>query len=225
VSQPSTPARRVVLFDLDGVLTSRDTFATLVARRLARQPWRLPLALPALPLLALGAAGPRLRGAVSRYLVRVAFLGVALRDGLRESRGLGAEFAARPAWLRAAALRTVREHLERGDRVLVVTATEGGLARALLDGVGLADVELVASRLVGAAAGLRLWPHNYGAAKLDGLLTAGVSAPWDAMYSDSAADLALLEQARSPVLVSPSPSTVRRVAKALGVPPAQVRWD
>jgi phosphatidylglycerophosphatase C len=208
VSGPAT-----VLFDLDGVLTSRDTFATLVTRRLTRAPWRLVLALPALPLMALTGYRPQWRGPVSRYLVRVALLGSDPERARDEARGLGQEFARHPDWLRPAGIEAARGHLEAGDEVVVLTATEQTLARTLLDEVGLGRARLLASALTRAPGGVRMHPHNYGARKLDALRAAGAPRPWTVMYTDSWADRPTLAEVEQVVLVAPAPRLLERARR------------
>ena len=203
-------AVRVVLFDLDGVLTTRDTFATVVTRRLLRSPWRLALALPALPVLAATGALPAVRGRASRYLVRVALCGISLEEAGDVSRAVGLEFAGDPGALRPAAITAARRHLDTGDRVVVVTATEEGLARVLLDAIGLDAAELVASRLTEGRVGTGIGVHNYGRRKVDSLSTMGIPHPWAVMYSDSWADAPLLDRVERPVLVDPSPRLLAR---------------
>jgi phosphatidylglycerophosphatase C len=199
-----------VVFDLDGVITSRDTFATVVTRRLVRAPWRLVLALPALPLMAVTAGRPQWRGLVARYLVRVALLGSDLdRVGDEVSR-LAAEFARTPDWLCPVGVEAARRHLAAGDRVVVLTATERTLARTLLDELGLGDAELLASGLVRAPGGVRMHPHNYGVRKLEALRAAGVPRPWTVMYTDSWADRPTLAEVQQVVLVRPTPRLLER---------------
>jgi phosphatidylglycerophosphatase C len=212
---PAADRRPVVLFDLDGVLAHKDTFSVFTARRLRRGPWRLVLALPALPVLALTGGRPVLRGAAARYLVRVALLGADLQQVSRELALLGGEFAATPEWLLADGIERARHHLACGDRVVVVTASEHGLARALLDAVGLAEVELVASRLAPKPLGPGLEPHNYGAAKVAALHAADVAQPWTVMYTDSLADLATLRETERQVLVNPGSRLRNRLAREL----------
>lgn len=205
--------RPSVLFDLDGVLTSRDTFATLVQRRLLRAPWRLPLALPALPLLAASGLFPLWRGSISRYLVRVALLGATPEQAREEGRELGREFARTPGWLCRAGVDAAREHLAAGDRVVVLTATEHTLARTLLDELGLGEAELLASGLADAPGGVRMRPHNYGARKLTALRASGVPRPWTVMYTDSWADSVVLAEVEQVVLVAPAPRLLERACE------------
>lgn len=207
----SAPA--TVVFDLDGVITARDTFATLVTRRLVRAPWRLVLALPALPLMAATGARPQWRAPVSRYLVRVALLGSDVDGARDESRRLASEFARTPDWLCPAGLDAARRHLVAGDRVVVLTATEQTLARTLLDEVGLREAELLASELAPARGGVRMHPHTYGARKVEALRAAGVPRPWTVMYTDSWADSPVLAEVERVVLVAPSPRLLERARR------------
>jgi phosphatidylglycerophosphatase C len=210
---------RVVLFDLDGVLTRRDTFETLVVRRLRTSRWRLAAAVPALPLLTLTARHPEWRGRVSRHLVRLALRGLSLDQARDLAIATGAEFARTPAWLNQELVERARGHLAEGDRVLVVTATEEHLARTLLDAVGLADVELVASGLARVAGGVGLRPHAYGRGKLRALRDRGVPLPWAVLYTDSLADEPVMRHVEEVVLIDPSPSLVRRTRRRLRIPP------
>ncbi|HYF73917.1 MAG TPA: haloacid dehalogenase-like hydrolase [Nocardioides sp.] len=207
----SAPA--TVVFDLDGVITARDTFATLVTRRLRRAPWRLALALPALPLMAATSGRPAWRAPVARYLVRVALLRSDPGTAREEARRLALEFAATPDWLCPAGLDAARRHLAAGDRVVVLTATEQTLARTLLDEVGLRDAELIASGLASAPGGARMRPHTYGARKLEALRTAGVPRPWAVMYTDSWADSPVLAEVDQVVLVAPAPRLLERARR------------
>jgi phosphatidylglycerophosphatase C len=211
-SHDAAPAdeRRVVLFDLDGVLTRRDTFSTLVVRRLRRSLWRVALAVPALPVLAATGRYPSVRGCASRYLVRVALAGMSLNAARDLSAELGREFARNHDWLRRDVMDAARDHDADGDRVVVVTATERNLAQALLDGVGLGGLELHASELGRTLTGPGLTRHNYGRRKRHTLTAAGVPQPWTVMYSDSWADHDLLDIVEEVVLVAPS-DRLRRI--------------
>jgi phosphatidylglycerophosphatase C len=191
----------VVLFDLDGVLTRRDTFTTLVTRRLRASPWRLMAAAPALPLLALTRRWPEGRAPLSRYLVRVALFGLSVERAEQIAVDLGAEFAANIEWLNPAVIDTARRHIAAGDDVVVVTATEHQLARTLLDALGLTGLRLVASEMRAVRGGVGLRPHNYGRRKLRGLQEHGVSRPWAVLYTDSLADAPVADRVSRVVLV------------------------
>jgi phosphatidylglycerophosphatase C len=221
----ATDRRVVVLFDLDGVLTSKDTFTLFVGRRLRKKPWRLLLAAPALPALALTGNLPTFRAPLARHLVRVALLGADLSEAHRELEAIGGEFAATPDWLHADGVRRAQDHLHAGDRVIVVTASERLLARTLLDRLGLEEAELVASELADVRGGLQLNPHNYGSGKRDALEARGVAQPWATMYTDSIADLPTLRATVEQVLVNPSPRLQRRLQKLAGSRLSVERWQ
>ena len=109
-----------------------------------------------------------------------------------------------------------RQHMAAGDRVVVVTGCERGLARRLLDRMNLREVELIASRLGDARFGLRPEMHNYGAEKVRQLEAIGIVPRWQRAYSDSIADVPMLTQAEEPVLVNASEHLRARVTRALG---------
>ena len=209
---------RVVLFDLDGVITRRDTFATLVARRLRSSPWRLAAAAPALPLLTLTSRWPERRGPVSRDLVRVALLGISVEQAGELAAAIGHEFADTTDWLNAPLIDSARRHLDEGDEVVFVTATEHGLARILLDAVGLPDAGLFGSHLARLRAGVGLRPHNYGRQKLRTMQEHGPAQPWSVLYTDSLADDPLARQVRRVVLVGARPALIRQARRRFGVP-------
>ena len=126
---------------------------------------------------------------------------------------LGREFAATPSWLYRDGIECARKHLDEGHRVIVVTASQRHLARALLDGVGLEHAELFASDLTRCLGGLELFPHNYGARKREALESAGIDRPWELMYTDSVADLPTLRVTQQQVLVNPSRSARQRLTR------------
>ena len=107
------------------------------------------------------------------------------------------------------ALDVLRHHRERGDRVVVATGAPPELARAILAFVAHEDVPVVGTLVgpkFGAVGALR---HCHHAMKMAMLRDAGFTQPVDTAYSDSSADLPLLQAARRPVVVNPKP---RRVA-------------
>lgn len=212
--------RPLVLFDLDGVLTRRDTFGGFVARRLTRSPLRLALALPLVPLLLV----PPARRQVVWLLVQLALAGMTTAEYRREAATHAARLAAAPRALHRAAIAAARRHLAAGARVIVVTASEEALARALLDRVGLAEAELVASRL--RRIGRRWWVecHNRGPVKPRQLAARGLAPPWEVAYSDAAVDFPMLAGARVAVLVNPSAALLARARRELPGDVRAVRW-
>ncbi|GLU50340.1 haloacid dehalogenase-like hydrolase [Nocardiopsis ansamitocini] len=214
-----------VVFDLDGVLTHHDTFGALVRAQLMRARWRLLLSLPVVAAFALSARLPRVRARLSRSLVRIALLGRTEEWFTGYAERFGAELARTPGWVVHDAVRRIRDHQERGDLVAVATATDRGLAAALLRAIGVRDVVLVASGVRTGRLGLGLAPHNHGRRKPGALVRAGAAPPWDVVYTDSLADLPLLRGARRAVLVNATRATRSRAARRLGRPVETAEWS
>ncbi|WP_433318481.1 haloacid dehalogenase-like hydrolase [Micromonospora sp. CA-269861] len=212
-------AAETVIFDFDGVLLRGDAFG-LFLRRTAFAGARLPLAIVLLVLLAPVAAIPALRPWAARRVSRVGLLGRSADDLRAELERFGAALAAEPGRIIGPGLRKIRAHLAAGDRVIVVTACEHTLARAVLDAIDLAGVELVASRIRGP----RLIVHNHGATKMAQLAAEGVTPPWRVAYSDSLSDLPVLSAAERPVLVNANARQVARARRLLGDRLTTVRW-
>jgi phosphatidylglycerophosphatase C len=158
----------------------------------------------------------------ARVFRRIAFLGLGgpeLRDRLES---FGRALAADPRKAKPRAVAALRAHLAAGDRVIVATGSEEKLVRAVLAGLGLADVELIASQIELEPV-VRIRRHCYGAAKCVALADAG-HARWDVAYSDSLADLPLLRAADRPVLVDAKSEMVAEATRLLGRAPEVVDW-
>lgn len=188
------------LFDLDGVLTRKDTFAGFVVTRLRRRPLRLALALLLVPFMLL----PATRRPVVTVLVKLALLRLTDAGYRAEAAAYADALAVTPRAIQQGCVSEARRHLDAGARVVFVTACETSIARPLLDAVGLPDAELVASRLERRGRLWRVALHNLGDEKPRQLAAHGIVAPWDVAYSDHAVDLPLLGGARVAVLVNPS---------------------
>ena len=218
-----TGERRVVLFDFDGVLFRRDAFARLLRRRYARAGWPLAWLLLASPLLLIAMSARGRRRAV-RWIIAGGLLGLDERRYRALASGFGRALARDARNFRRDALAALNRHRHAGDRVLVVTGCEETLARAILDELGLAMVELVASRVAPGRFGLRVAVRNTGREKPRQLAALGIAAPWALAYSDSAADLPMLAAAQAPVLVNARPKLARRVERALSRDVQRVDW-
>lgn len=217
---PAAGAPPVVLFDFDGVLTHADTYELFIRERYAHSAWRQLLALLALPwLLLLWPLTRRLR----RPLVHIALLGLDDRRYRAVADTFAAELVRRPGHFCRDGVRALRRHQAAGERVIVVTGCEHALVESLLAQLGLAGVELVASRLRPGALGLRLAHHNIGAGKLKALAAHGVPA-WQRAYGDSWHDLHMLKAAAEPVLVNGTPKLCKRIERALGRSLERVAW-
>lgn len=221
---PQAGAPRVVLFDFDGVLFRGDAFNLFLRQRFRRAPWRVLLALPLSPLLAVLACWRGGRLADGRLLVRCALFGVGEAHYQRLVKSFAAGLVRGARRFSRDAIRTLRDQLQSGARVVVVSGCEERLLRELLDGLGIGQVEVEGTRLVRGWLGMRVKWHNLGAAKVARLAALGLQPQWDAAFSDAWTDLPLLRGAREPVLVNATPKLCKRVEKALGRSVTRVEW-
>lgn len=214
-------ARRVVLFDFDGVLIRGDTFAMFMRDRYARVRWRKGLVLVLSPWFLLTLPFSRRR--VLRSLVHLGLLGL---DEARY-RDLAQAFAValtrRPGLFVREGLSALRRHQAAGDRIVIVTGCEESLVRGVLAELGVADVEVLASQLRASRFGMRSDWHNIGRRKVELLARHGIEA-WQVAYSDSNHDLPMLALAAEAVLVNATPKLCKRVEKALGRSVTRVEW-
>ena len=211
--------RELVLFDFDGTLVRGDCVAGFLRQQLKRRPWRHIAALHFLPLL------PLLGHWRSAWLTASAFSWL-LTVG-RDDASLQAERAAYVArlgaeperWLIAPAVQRLREHLERGDEVVIVTGAEQGMAELLWSALApdLAQLPIVGSSMRRLLGGYVAQRHNVGQRKLRSLQERGWSPPFAAAYSDSSSDLAMLAEARRVVLVAPNPAQQRKIERQVRV--------
>lgn len=214
--------RRVVLFDFDGVLIHGDTFGMFIRDRYARAWWRKGLVLLVSPWLLV--VLPFSWRRVARTLVRIGLLGVGEVRYQQAAQVFAATLVHRPRQFCREAVRHLRAHLAAGDRVVIVTGCEDTLVRAVLDGLGVDGMEVLASRLRAGRLGMRPDWHNIGRRKVELLAQHGLEA-WELAYSDSQLDLPMLALADEAVLVNATPKLCKRVEKALGRTVTRVAWD
>ncbi|MGN6193240.1 MAG: HAD family hydrolase [Rhodanobacteraceae bacterium] len=218
---PAETARRVVLFDFDGVLIRGDTFAMFMRDRYARVRWRKGLVLVLSPWFLLTLPFSRRR--VLRSLVHLGLLGL---DEARY-RDLAQAFAValvhQPGRFCREGLSALRRHQAAGDRIVIVTGCEESLVRGVLAELGITDVEVLASRLRPGRIGMRSEWHNIGRRKVELLARHGIEA-WQVAYSDSSQDLPMLALAAEAVLVNATPKLCKRVEKALGRSVTRAEW-
>ena len=196
----------IAIFDLDGTITRRDTYAAYLLGYLRRHPeawWRLPS-------FALFLAQPGARA--QSGALKAAALGAVFA---------GAERARIEAWndifvpwcrarlLRAGAVARIAMHREAGHRLLLATASLDLYVRRLARELGFDEVVCTraawtaAGRIAGALDGGNL----KGEAKLAAVrrvVPAGTAAPLVIAYSDHHADLPLLRWADRAVAVCPT---------------------
>lgn len=158
------------------------------------------------------------------FLVRLALLGTSMPRYRRLAQDFGDVLARDARRFSRQAIDALNAHRHQGARVIVVTGCEETLARAVLDGLGLPEIELVASTLAPGRLGPRVDVHNVGFQKAHQLRLRGVRAPWDVAYGDSFADLDMLAGARSAVVVNPDRALLARLSPRLQRRLSVVEW-
>lgn len=215
----------VVVFDFDLTLTRWDTAERFFRWMLRRDPWRLALVLPGLPVL-----GPLLliratRKWPIRFAVWVATLGrtpealAALAEEYIRSLPMGHASVFLPA-----AIQQLQAHLARGDQVVIATGCVEALAQTLLRHAGLSHVPLVASTLRPFLGGLVRDQHCFGPNKIPMLSARGFAPPWATAYTDHRADIPVLRLSSERYLVSPTPKCVAHIERALGIKATILAW-
>lgn len=214
-------ARRVVLFDFDGVLIRGDTFAMFMRDRYARARWRKGLVLLLSPVLLLMLPFSRRR--TLRVLVHLGLLGLNEARYRELATAFATALVRQPGHFCRDGLRALRRHQASGDRIVVVTGCEESLVRGVLGELGVAGVEVLASRLRAGRFGMRSDWHNVGRRKVESLARHGIEG-WQVAYSDSHQDLPMLALAAEAVLVNATPKLCKRVEKALGRSVGRADW-
>jgi HAD superfamily hydrolase (TIGR01490 family) len=222
----TAPARReamspdaLVLFDLDGTITRRDTYLAYLLGFLARHPQRLLRAAP-LPL----AVVLYLIGARDNTWLKTTFLRAILGGTPRNLLATWTEaFLDRvlERGLRPGSLKAIERHRSAGRRLVMVTASLDFYAEPLSRRLGFDAVLCTRAaydaegRVTGALDG----ENCYGEGKLRRVqryLAEEAAGLPVVCYSDHHADLPLLGFVTEPVAVNPS-RRLRRVARRQGI--------
>ena len=206
---------RLVVFDLDGTISFRDTLAPYVAGFLARRPWRLLRLLRVMP-----AALGFLLGVTDRGALKAALLKGTLRGHTRaELEAWTSEFVATLVrrGLRRQAVEAVLEHQRGGDILVLMTAAPDLYAPAIAQALGFQEVICTgvlwrSERLDGRLS----TPNRRGTEKvrcLEELMQRYPGSPTTA-YGNSAADLPHLKIVTQPRLVNASLLTRWKASRA-----------
>lgn len=213
--QPRTDAPLVV-FDFDHTLYDGDSGSHLFAWLLRRHWWRVALALLVAPVCApLIAFLPTRRHGISVF-VWIGSLG--LRDVSDFNAMIDRYVATHAAQIRQrllpSALDVLRRHRAAGDRVLVATGAPTELARAMLAFAAHEDLPVIGSIVGPRWGGMGPRRHCHAEMKMTMIREAG-HGDIAVAYSDSSADLPLLQAARHPVVVNPKASSIGMLRRAL----------
>jgi phosphatidylglycerophosphatase C len=214
--RPGLPYAPMVVFDFDHTLYDGDSGSHLVAWLLKRSWPRRIAALLVAPLLGpLIAWLPTRRHGISGFLW-IGTVGLHRRRQLDTliDRYVAENATALRARLLPVALEVLHRHRKAGDRVVIATGAPPELARAILDFVAHEDLPVVGSLEAPFLGGLVTAEHCHHQHKLRMLWDAGYDRIAVA-YSDSSADLPLLQAARQPVVVNPKPGSIALFRRVL----------
>lgn len=203
----------VIVYDLDGVITTRDSFTALIIEQLRRAPLRLLQALPAAATMLVSRREKRKRRAAAR-VAAIALTGMSDDDYTALAVRFGTRIGGDPEWIRAETVERIRVQSAEGVRVVIATATEHRLAQALLAQAGVPYDLLSASVLSDRAAGMEVVDHRVGARKTDALREQGIPIEQAEFVTDSMTDLPTARAAAQVTLIGASQKTRKRYAQA-----------
>lgn len=205
----------LVVFDFDHTLYDGDSGTHLFRWLIMRAWWRRLLALLLAPFAGpLVAFLPTRRAGISAFVWAGTVCERAPLDALIDCYvALHAE--ALRARLLPVGLEVFARHRAAGDCVVVATGAPPELARAILALAGHGDVPVIGTLLAPRLGGMGARRHCHHAMKMAMLRAAGYTQPVAQAYSDSSADLPLLQAAAKPVVVNPKRARVAMFRRVL----------
>lgn len=220
------PDALLVVFDFDNTLCKGDSGGRLIIWLLRRNLLRAIVAIIASVLL-----GPLLAFISTRRQGIGGYLWIAT-FGLHDYRDLNALIdryvldrgRTLSDDLLPIALATLDAHRRAGHRVVICTGAPPELVHAILKFVAREDVPVVGSHEAPFLGGLVTLDHCHSANKLRCLRNKGYGGDIAVAYSDSSADLPLLQAARWPVVVNPKPGNIAMFRRALGPETPLLNW-
>ena len=223
---PPSPNSPLVVFDFDHTLYDGDSGAHLVRWLLLRNPLRAVAAVLASVVLGpMIAFLPTRRRGISGFLW-IGTIGLHRRRDLDLliDRYVGRHSEKLKARLLPIALDVLHHHLVAGDRVLIATGAPPELAREILRFVAHEKVPVIGTRVgprFGAVMAVR---HCHAEEKVRMIRDAGYVGHIATVYSDSSADLPLLETAVKPVVVNPKHDAIDDFRKRLPAGTPILNW-
>lgn len=214
----------LIVFDFDHTLYDGDSGSHLYAWLIRRSVWRMLLAVLVAPV-----AGPMIAFLPTRrhgvgLFVWIGTLGErGPFDALAEAY-VQANVDGIRARLLPHALGVLHRHRLAGDRVVVATGAPPRLARAILVHAAHEDLPVIGTEVERWLGGYRASRHCHHAMKMTMLREAGFDATVEAAYSDSTADLPLLQAARRPVVVNPKPNGITFFRRHLAAGTPMLNW-
>jgi len=226
----SYPAARdnapLVVFDFDHTLYDGDSGGHLFRWMIVRSWWRVLLAVLIAPVFGpMVALLPTRRVGISGF-VWAGSVGLHRRRDLDVliDRYVLAHTAQIRQRLLPTALDVLHRHREAGDCVVIATGAPPELARAILEFVAHEDLPVVGTKVGPRFGGVVAVRHCHAEMKMSMLRDAGFDAPVTIAYSDSSADLPLLQSAKQPVVVNPKPDHVGMFRRVLPAGTPILNW-
>ncbi len=216
----------LVVFDFDHTLYDGDSGSHLFKWLIGRNLWRMCLALSIAPVFGpMIAWMPTRRRGISAF-VWVGTLGMRTVADFNAAidRYVLAHTDAIQQCLLPIALDVLRFHREAGDRVVIATGAPPELARAILAFIAHEDLPVIGTQVgqkYGAIGAVR---HCHYRMKMTMIRDAGFIAPVAKAYSDSSADLPLLQAAQHPVVVNPKAKRVSMFRRVLPAGTPILNW-
>ncbi len=215
-----------VVFDLDHTLYDGDSGTRLVHWLLKRDWWRTALAYLVVPI-----AGPLIAWLPTRRIGISVFLWIATL-GLHSEGALNRlidQYVVENRKdlrdrLLPIAMQTLHRHVAAGDVVVVATGAPTELARKILQEITGDVLPVIGTEEAPRFGGLVARQHCHSHNKVRMIRAAGFTGIIDVAYSDSRADLPLLQAATNPVVVNPNASSIDDFVKALPAGTPIVWW-
>jgi len=213
---------QLVVFDLDGTITRRDTLVPYAFGFLLRRPWRLPRLLSVVPAALQYLAGRTDEGHVKGAFIKAALGGIPRSEIDTWTARFVPRLLSRGVF--ANALERVAEHRRRGDQLVLMSASTDLYVPAIARELGFTETVCTGvlwngERLVGELA----TPNRKGAEKARCFAALRERNPGiaTAAYGNAASDIAHLRLANQGVLVNGT-ARARRAARSLGI--SCVQW-
>lgn len=215
-----------VVFDFDHTLSDGDAGAHLILWLIRRAWWRQLLALAlapvALPMIAW--LPTRRRGISTLFWIGTVGLHRRRDVNVLIDQYVQANTAALKERLLPIAIEVLHQHRVCGDQVLVATGAPPELARAILAFVAHEDVPVIGTQIGPKFGGVGAIRHCHSEMKVRMIREAGYVQPIAIAYSDSRADMPLLQAALKPVVVNPKHGAVDAFRRVLGADTPILNW-
>ncbi|WP_394288212.1 haloacid dehalogenase-like hydrolase [Corynebacterium variabile] len=207
----------VIVYDLDGVITTRDTFTLFTAGQLCRRPLRL---IPTVPVTVrrFFSRDEEYRRTSGLVIARIALRGLGDDTFARHVTDFGRRVGHSRAWIRSSTVDRIRRQKEQGATIVIATATERRLAAALLETAGVPYDLLSATEFTESPTGMEVADHRLSERKAEALRELGVDLAHAEFVTDSFTDLPTAREAESVVLIGASARTLRQFRDA-GIQP------